>query len=279
MEDVIKLMKEDLERAEYSPHTVRAYLSCVRAFLVTVHRPASDIGRAEVRGWASRLSANPGTNGQVRKHHAAVRFLFVRTLGKPELVSFLIAPRRRFRLPDVLTRDEVARLLGAVRRPKFRVLFALLYATGLRISEACALQTTDIQAARAVIRVRRGKGGADREVLLSPRLLKLLRDYWSWERPTGPFVFESRRKGPLHHQVARCALRSAAVHAGLRRSVTPHLLRHSFATHLLEDGADIRDVQLLLGHCSIRSTAGYTHVARTLGARIASPLDTLPVRL
>ncbi len=161
----------------------------------------------------------------------------------------------------------------------FRVLFALLYATGLRISEACALQTTDIEAARAVIRVRRGKGGADREVLLSPRLLRLLRDYWSWERPTGPFVFGSRRNGPLHHQVARCALRRAAAHAGLRRKVTPHLLRHTFATHLLEDGADIRDVQLLLGHASIRSTARYTHVARTLGARVASPLDTLLVPL
>lgn len=272
-------MKEDLERAEYSPHTVRIYTGIAHRFAAEQAESIERVDRAALRHWASRVCKNPAAKGQVRKHFAAVRFLFAKTLGKPELVSFLIAPRRRSALPVVLSRSEVARLLEAVRSPKFRVLFAVLYGSGLRISEACELVSADIDAEQGVIRVRGGKGRVAREALLGVRLLRLLREYWRWERPVGPHLFQSRRLTPVHHGVARRALRQAAERAGLAKQVTPHVLRHTFATHLLEAGADLRVVQALLGHASVRSTARYVRVCPALARAVESPLDVLDVRL
>ena len=162
-----------------------------------------------------------------------------------------------------------------LKLPKFRVLFSTIYATGLRISEACALETGDIDAAKGMVLVRHGKGDKERAVMLSPRLLAILRAYWRQERPPAPYLFVGRTGRPLHVRVARKALRLAAASAGLGR-VTPHVLRHSFATHLLESGTDLRVIQVLLGHESIDTTTRYVRVSRTLLRNTQSPLDRLP---
>jgi site-specific recombinase XerD len=179
-------------------------------------------------------------------------------------------------MPVVLSPSEVAALLSALRLPKYRVFFSLLYATGMRLAEACHLETSDIDGERGVIRVRRSKGGRERVVMLSPRLLATLRAYWRFARPAAPYLFTARTGKPLHPEVARHALAAAAAAAGLRKRVTPHVLRHTFATHLLERGVDIRIIQVLLGHMSIRTTARYAHVSADVIARTVSPLDLLP---
>jgi site-specific recombinase XerD len=220
----------------------------------------------------------------LRVHDAPIRaftigrfpHLYTRTLGRPSATAFLSWPTARARMPVVLSPSEVAALLSALRLPKYRVFFSLLYATGMRLAEACHLETSDIDGERGVIRVRRSKGGRERVVMLSPRLLATLRAYWRFARPAAPYLFTARTGKPLHPEVARHALAAAAAAAGLRKRVTPHVLRHTFATHLLERGVDIRIIQVLLGHMSIRTTARYAHVSADVIARTVSPLDLLP---
>ena len=175
----------------------------------------------------------------------------------------------------VLTGEEVARLLKQLIEPKYRVFFTLLYATGLRLNEACQLQTTDIDARRGLVHVRQAKGGKERVVMLGPRMLSTLRAYWRFVRPPSPWLFASTRGGPLSAEVARRALKRAAEAAQLTK-VTPRALRHSFATHLLEDGTDLRVIQVLLGHESIRTTARYVRVSLEMISKTPSPFDRLP---
>jgi site-specific recombinase XerD len=173
----------------------------------------------------------------------------------------------------VLSAPEVRRVLAAIREPKYRAFFMLLYGTGMRLGEACSLRTTDIDAARDVIHVRNAKGGRERLVLLGRTLLEVLRSYWRLARPAAPWIFTTALGGPLCAGVARRALARSAETVGL--VATPSMLRHSFATHLLEGGTDLRTIQTLLGHHSIRTTARYTHVSAALIAATPSPLDAL----
>jgi site-specific recombinase XerD len=211
----------------------------------------------------------------MRQHFAALKFLYVKTLGRPEITSFLSWPRDAPRLPVVLSVSDVERLLGSLREPKYRVFFSLIYATGLRLREASQLETRDIDAARGVIRVRHGKGRRERLVTLGSRLLHTLRVYWKFVRPPAPWLFASSRGTHVNAEVARSALKRAATDAGFEKPVTPHTLRHCFATHLLEQGTDLRVIQVLLGHRSIRTTAGYAHVSVDVISKVASPLDRL----
>jgi site-specific recombinase XerD len=211
--------------------------------------------------------------GRLKQVLAALRFLYARTLGRPEAVSFICFPKQPQRLPVVLGMIEVRALLRALREPKYRVLACVLYATGMRVSELCRMQTKDIDAAQGVIRIR-GKGGKERLVMLSPRLLLILRQYWCLARPTAPYLFTTDGK-PLKPPAVRKALAKASAEAGIGKKVTPHILRHSFATHLLEGGTDLRTIQVLLGHGSIRSTSIYTRVSPERVARTRSPLDRL----
>ena len=177
----------------------------------------------------------------------------------------------------MLSQAEIERLLRAVRRPKHRAMLMVAYGAGLRVSELCALLPTDIDSQRMLIRVRAGKGGKDRYVMLSPRLLATLREYWRLRPPRGPYLFPSPRPGkPLSRMAVFHVVRRAARRAGLRRRVNPHMLRHCFATHLLEAGTDIRVIQVLLGHRSLRTTARYVLVSRAHVGTVQSPLDALP---
>jgi integrase/recombinase XerD len=270
-------MMHDLELARLAKDTCRVYLRAITKFAGFHRRSPADMGQDEVRAWVKHLEAGGISATQLNVTFAALKFLYRKTLARPEVVSFLSTPRRPKTLPVVISAEQVERLLGALELPKFRVLFTTIYATGLRISEGCALETGDIDAARRVIEVRHGKGDKQRLVMLCPRLLTILRAYWRQERPPAPYLFTGRAGRPLNPQVARNALRLAAATAGLdRHKVTPRVLRSCFATHLLEGGTDLRVIQVLLGHERIDTTTRYVRVSTTLLARTPSPLEQLP---
>lgn len=275
MERLRTRMTEDLELAGCAERTRLIYLHAVADFAPFSGQSPADAGQDEVRAWVRHLSTRKLSAPRMRQHFAALKFLYVKTLGRPEITSFLSWPRDAPRLPVVLSVSDVERLLGSLREPKYRVFFSLIYATGLRLREASQLETRDIDAARGVIRVRHGKGRRERLVTLGSRLLHTLRVYWKFVRPPAPWLFASSRGTHVNAEVARSALKRAAMDAGFEKPVTPHTLRHCFATHLLEQGTDLRVIQVLLGHRSIRTTAGYAHVSVDVISKVASPLDRL----
>jgi len=196
------------------------------------------------------------------------------TLKRPAVVAALPYPKVPLKLPDVLSRDEAETLLAKWHSLKYRALFMVAYGAGLRVSEACGLQVGDIDRQRMMIHVRAGKGKKDRYVMLSPRLLACLEEYWRGARPRGPHFFPGRRAGrPLTRQAAYRALRTLLADGSFKKHVTPHSMRHAFATHLLEAGTPLRAIQLLLGHSSITTTARYAHMTALHMGRIQSPLD------
>jgi site-specific recombinase XerD len=269
-------MMHDLQLAGLAKDTRDRYIRSIWCFAKFHRRSPEALGHDEIRAWVRHLESESLSGSRLNQHFCALKFLYKKTLARPEVIAFLSTPKRRKRLPTVISADQVKRLLAALEQVKFRVLFTTVYATGLRISEACALETRDIDAARAVIRVRHGKGDKERLVMLSPRLLAILRAYWRQERPTAPYLFTGRTGRPLRPEVARDALRLAAASAGLAScKVTPHVLRHSFATHLLEGGTDLRVIQVLLGHEHIDTTTRYARVSTAMLARTPSPLEQL----
>jgi site-specific recombinase XerD len=192
------------------------------------------------------------------------------------MVSFFRLPTAHSALPTVLSLAEVEALLRAIRKPRYQAIAMVMYGAGLRIAEALALEVRDIDAARGVIRVRHGKGDKAREVKLSESLYLWLRGYWARERPPLPHLFAQRSGKLPAPATVRAALAAAAKEAWIKKRVTPHVLRHSFATHLLEHGTDLRVVSALLGHSCITSTARYTRVTEKLVRETPSPLDLLP---
>lgn len=269
-------MIQDLELAGYAHVTKTTYLGSIQSLASYFWQPPDKLTSDDIRQWVRYLRGTRVGPQRMRQHFAALKFFYGKTLGQPDRVSFLSWPKDPDRLPTVLSADEVALLLIALESPRLKVFFTTMYATGLRISEACQLQTVDVDAARGVIVVRKGKGNKERLVTLSPRLLKILREYWKQEQPAAPWLFASRTGDHVSSSVAREGLKLAALKAGLDKKVTPHVLRHSFATHLLDAGTDLRVIQALLGHSSIASTTRYTRVSTGLIAKTKSPLDRLP---
>jgi site-specific recombinase XerD len=269
-------MKQDLAMAGYAPGTQQLYLGAALRFVKRFMLPPERLGQEHLRTHVAELGATGVGASTLKVQIAGLRFLYEKTLGRPNEVAWMSWPRAPRGLPRLLDMVEIVALLGALLSPMYRIVAVVMYATGLRISEAIMLQVGDIDAARGVIRVR-GKGGKTREVKLGPKLLDALRTYWRGARPPLPYLFVSPTTGkPVRAEAVRTALRRARVDAGLKKHVTPHMLRHSFATHLLEAGTDVRVIQHLLGHASVATTQRYTHVSRTLVAAVQSPLDRLP---
>ena len=208
-------------------------------------------------------------------HLQALRFLYNVTLGRDEVLEHVACPKQPKKLPVVLSPDEMARFFDAVGPLKHRALLMTAYAAGLRLSEVAALRVEDIDSRRMVLRVRQGKGRKDRDVMLSPRLLAVLRAYWKAARPRHLALPRPRRRRPAHRRHRAEVCRRARRASGLGKHVTVHTLRHSFATHLLEAGTDLRTIQVLLGHHSPRTTALYTHVSPAAVQSTRSPLDRL----
>lgn len=276
MTSVLDNMMHDLRLAGLAEDTRRRYQCSIRRFEQFHGRSPEQMGRDEVRAWVQELESSGIGPSRLMQHFAALKFLYRKTLGRPCEVAFLSTPKRPKRLPTVLAVDQVERLLEALESPKFRVLFTTIYATGMRISEGCALETGDIDAARGVINIRHGKGDKERLVQLSPRLLTILRTYWLQQRPPAPYLFTGRAGRRLNQDVARNAMRWAAARVGLDwRKITPRVLRNSFATHLLDGGTDLRIIQVLLGHESIETTTRYLRVSTALLTKTKSPLERL----
>jgi site-specific recombinase XerD len=272
-------MIEDMTIRNLSPATQQSYLHAVSKFSRHFGRSPDRLGLGEVHAFQVHLVANGISWASLNQIVCALRFFYGVTLGQatiPERIAYAREPQK---LPVVLSTDEVVRFLEAIPGLKSRIALTTVYAAGLRVSEAVMLKIADIDSGRMVIRVEQGKGGKDRYVMLSPQLLRILRGYWRLTRPKR-WLFPGRDEcRPLEPTTLHTACRSARVAAGLAKEVTPHTLRHSFATHLLENGADIRIIQVLLGHANLQSTARYARVATKTISKTPSPLDRLRVEV
>jgi site-specific recombinase XerD len=270
-----KRMIDDLQIRNYSPSTVETYVRLVARFARFHERSPAELGPEEVRTYQVHLIEQKTSWGVFNATVSALRFLYLVSLERDWTPERLPYARRPKRLPIILSPEEVLCLLGAVKNPKYRMALTTIYASGLRISELVRLRVEDIDSARMLINVRSGKGNKDRVVTLSKVLLGQLRVYWRVERPRA-WLFPGRGAGrPVAKETIGEACHLAREAAGLDKHVTPHTLRHCFATHLLEAGTDIRTVQALLGHASLKTTVIYTHVQRRLVTSTDSPLDLI----
>jgi site-specific recombinase XerD len=277
-------MLDDLRRRNYSPDTIRGYIRAVQQFAEYFGRSPEQMGAEELRRYQLHLlHERKLALGTVENCISALRFLYRKTLKRRDLAfDDLPFPKQPRTLPTVLSQEEVTRLIEAAPNRMHRMLLMLLYATGMRRTEASLLKVSDIDSQRMVIHIQRGKGLRDRDVPLTPRLLEALRDYWRWKKPR-VYLFPSRVgdrnvERPISGKTVWSACRAAAIRADIPKKLHPHTLRHCFATHLLEGGADLRTIQLLMGHERLEDTTIYLHLSqRHLHAAI-NPLDQLTLR-
>ncbi|HEV2606384.1 MAG TPA: tyrosine-type recombinase/integrase [Xanthomonadaceae bacterium] len=277
MDKSIEQLGQDLALAKYAKSTCKMYVKTAEQLSNRFGRPLAELTREQLRTYVEEMTVRGKSTSWLGCQIGALSFLYRKTLGRPEVVSFLSYPRRAHALPTVLSLEEVNALIGTIRVARYQAIVMVLYGAGLRIAEALALEVSDIDGARGVIRVRHGKGNKAREAKLSPTLYEWLRQYWARERPPLPYLFTSGKTGKRAcAESVRAALADAAKQAWIKKRVTPHVLRHSFATHLLEQGTDVRVVGALLGHASLQSTARYGRVTEKLVRQTPSPLDLLP---
>lgn len=267
-------MLDDLQLRNYSNATIRQYMRCVSDFARHFALSPARLGPEHIRTYQLYLVQQKKVGWSTfNQTVCALRFIYRTTLNVSWNIDHIPYPRRQRTLPTVLSRMEVAAVLKAPQNLKHRAMLNTLYATGVRVSEMCALQVTDIESQREVIRVRQGKGHRDRLVMLSPRLLEVLRQYYrQYKPPTWLFPGDKPTSPITQSSVFRMCQRAGQT-ANLSRRVSPHVFRHSFATHLLEDGVDLRRLQLLLGHRRLDSTSLYLHVANSTLQATLSPLD------
>ena len=277
-----KMMLEELQRQNYSQSTAKIYIRILREFAEHFHRPPDKLGPEHIRQYQAHLFQSrklaPGT---VQQHAAALRFFFVKTLRRHFLAEYIPLPKFRKRLPTVLSQEEVARLIDSASNLYHRALLMTLYSTGMRRAELCRLKVSDIDSQRMMIRIHQGKGSRDRDVPLSSKLLGTLRVYWRWMKPS-TYLFPGtvkcwRADVPISDKMVWLACRQAAQAAAISKHISPHTLRHSYATHLLEAGADLRTIQVLLGHSKLEHTLVYLHLSQKHLQAVANPLDSMEV--
>jgi integrase/recombinase XerD len=272
---------QELARRNYSSTTCECYIRAIEEFAQYFHRPPDQLGPEHIREFQAYLFTTrklaPNT---VNQRLAALRFFFVKTLNRPWNAAETPYPKKVIHLPIVLSQLEVALLIDSAVVPFHHTILMTLYATGVRRAELAHLKVNDIDSDRMIVRVRGGKGRKDREIMLSPKLLDELRDHWRRYKPK-VWLFPGGRwhnsQIPITTKVAWQACQQAAKRAGLEKKVHPHTLRHCFATHLLEAGADLRTIQMLLGHRDLEETTIYLHVSKRHLQATPSPLDTLPL--
>jgi site-specific recombinase XerD len=273
-------MLEELQRRHYAYRTANTYIRIVRDFTAYFHRPPDKLGPEHIRQYQVYLFQTKKLSpASVSQYVSALRFLFVKTLRRHFLIEHIPFPKSPRRLPVVLSPEEVTRLIAAARNLYHRTLLMTLYSTAVRRSELCRLQVSDIDSQRMMIRITQGKGGRDREVPLSPTLLQALRVYWRWMKPKTylfPGTVHHRRADvPITANIVWLACRQAAQAAGIAKRIHPHSLRHSSATHLLDAGADLRTIQVLLGHSRLEHTLIYLHLSHRHLQAVPNPLDSL----
>jgi len=268
-------MIHDMQMRNLSPHTQHAYVRAVAKLAAYYKTPPDRIDREQVRAFLVHLVGQQVSFSHFNQTRCALVFFYRVTLERDWDFGRFPCQKQPKRLPVVLSQAEIAQFFTAIRRLKDRALFSAVYACGLRVSEVVALRAQDIDSQRMVLRVCQGKGRKDRYVMLSPTLLQILRDYYKAFRPTATLFFGRAKDRPLSRGTVLLACRRIAHRAGLTKRVTVHTLRHCFATHLLEAGVDLRTIQALLGHRSLRTTALYTFVSTERLAATPSPLDLL----
>lgn len=261
----------------FSPRTRKVYRNHLKGFARWSGKPPGEATESDVRHFLVDLTERRKLS---RSYHSqalsALRLLFIQVLRRALVVEGVPRPRRSRKLPVVLSRDEMRRVIDAASSPHQRALIMMLYSTGLRVSEVVRVRIEDLDGDRGLLRVRSGKGSKDRYTLLSDRCLAAVNDHLRYRSTNDVWLFPGGRAG--RHVTTRSVQKTVArigQRAGLTKRLTPHVLRHTFATHLLESGTDIRVIQTLLGHSSTRTTEVYTHVSRAHLARIRSPLDEL----
>jgi integrase/recombinase XerD len=281
MTELRQRMLEELQRHNYSKETIRLYLFAVKDFARHFKKRPDILTQEHMREFQLYLlNERKLTPQTVAARITALRFFFVKVLHRPYQELDLVYPKLPERLPTVLSEDEVAKLIESASNAYHRVILTTLYATGMRRSELARLKIADIDSKRMVIHVRQGKGGTDRDITLSPRLLEILRDYWKWRKPK-VYLFPSqqrkRRELPISDRAIYHAVRAAARRAGIKKKITPHLLRHSWATHLLERGTDLKTIQMLLGHVDLEATTIYLHLSQRHMQAMTNPVDALHI--
>ncbi len=269
-------MLEELQRRNYSSNTIRYYLKTVADFASHFGKSPDKLGPDHLcRYQVHLLKFRRLAVGTVTARVAALRFFYLRTLKRHEFREDLPYPKRARRRPIILSPEEVTRLINAAGNLKQRALLMVLYGTGMRRTEVSMLKVRNIDSHRMVVHVEWAKGGSTRDIKLSAALLKTLREYWRWKKPAD-YLFPGDRKGlPISDKTVYYACVVAARRAGITKHVTPHLLRHSFATHLLENGTDLRAIQEMLGHGDLGTAARYLHVSQRHLQSVVNPLDGL----
>ncbi|MEQ1695713.1 MAG: tyrosine-type recombinase/integrase [Hyphomicrobiaceae bacterium] len=268
-------MLDEMRIRQFSEKTQSDYIRHVKALADLIGRSPASATPDDLRAFQVRQRQAGVQPPTMNSSVSALRFFFTFVCDRPELGRYLRIVKQPQKLPVVLTQEEAAQLMAAAPGAKFRAIFGVAYGAGLRVSEVAHLKVSDVDGERMLLRVEQGKGQRDRNAMLSPRLLQLLRDWWEIQRPTS-WLFPGR--DPIQPVSARHiyrVVRETAEAIGIEKRVGPHTLRHSFATHLLEQGVDIRVIQVLVGHTKLDTTARYAHVASRVLRDVSSPLDRL----
>jgi integrase/recombinase XerD len=272
-------MIDDMTARRFGEDTQRDYVRHVRNFTAFLHRSPDTATSEDLRRYQLHLAKQQIGPGSINAAGTALRFFFKVTLERPDLVRHLAPVQRPRKAPVVLSEEEVARLLESAPGLKYKAALSVAYGAGLRVSEVANLKVSDIDSERMTLRVEQGKGRRDRYVMLSPQLLELLREWWQAARPQAWLFPGQNPVNPMSARQLVRAVHAAAQAAGIAKRVSPHTLRHSFATHLLEQNVDIRVIQVLLGHAKLETTALYTRVAVNTIRDVTSPLERLGLNL
>lgn len=269
-------MLEDLQLRNYSPRTIEAYIRCVANFAKHFGASPDQLGPEHIREYQLFLVQQKKVSWPLfNQTVCALRFFYHNTLHRNWMIEHIPYPRQEQKLPVVLSPAEVAAVFRVTDNLKHRAILMTIYAAGLRVSEVVSLRMADVDSQRQMITVRQGKGRKDRQVMLSPRLLDVLRIYWKSYRPTAWLFPGERPENPISRESVWRICKQAGEAAHLSKSISPHTLRHCFATHLLEDAADLRRIQILMGHRNLKTTARYLHVSNLAVRSTVSPLDRL----
>ena len=278
-----KLTLDELVRRNYSETTTRSYIHTIEDYARYFNRPPDQLGPEQIREYVAHLFRDLKlADNTVNQRVGALRFFYIKTLKKSWNIEETPYPKKRFHLPVILSQDEVAHLIESADTPFHRTILMTLYGTGVRRAELAHLKVSDVDSQRMVIHVQGGKGRKDRDVMLSPNLLENLREHYrSLRRRPAVWLFPGGKwhiaDDPIDPKVAWQACREAAQRAGIQKPLHPHTLRHCFATHLLENGTDLRTIQMLLGHRDLKETTVYLHVSQLHLCAATSPLDRLPM--
>jgi site-specific recombinase XerD len=272
-------MARDLKLKNLASTTQKEYLRCCTAFARYHMTSPAQLGENAIKDYLEHLQLRGAGPETLKMHVAGLKFLYGVTLDRPKVTERVPWPRVPRKAPAILSGTEVEKVLGAIKALVPAMALMTAYGTGLRISEVCRLRVEDIDSKRGLLHVRLGKGGKDRYAMLSARLLVALREYWRQVRPSDAWLFPGRKKGThVTPEAVNKALAKTVASVKLRKRITAHTMRHSFATHMLELGNDLRLIQVLLGHASIRTTSTYARVTAKHIAASRSPLDVLGTR-